>query len=72
MHAREQDHLLTVEFRGSSQQGKGQSEHRMVLGTHTSESEQNYLMIAKVCPWLNPPYAACVLTFWHTISDHCR
>mmetsp|Transcript_40599 Transcript_40599/g.95367 ORF Transcript_40599/g.95367 Transcript_40599/m.95367 type:complete len:418 (+) Transcript_40599:152-1405(+) len=31
-----------------SQQGKGQSEHRMVLGTHTSESEQNYLMIAKV------------------------
>mmetsp|Transcript_42086 Transcript_42086/g.85942 ORF Transcript_42086/g.85942 Transcript_42086/m.85942 type:complete len:420 (-) Transcript_42086:1931-3190(-) len=27
---------------------KGQSESRLVLGTHTSESEQNYLMIAKV------------------------
>ena len=25
-------------------------EHRVILGTHTSDSEQNYILIAKVSP----------------------
>jgi len=33
---------------------KGYEEHQVIIGTHTSESEQNYLMLAKVPYTLNP------------------
>ena len=33
---------------------KGYEEHRVVLGTHTSDSEQNYVMIAKVLAASSP------------------
>lgn len=33
------------------------SKQKMVLGTHTSEGEQNYLMLAEVRPWPSPEMA---------------
>jgi hypothetical protein len=46
----EQHHLHSAQSHSAKETGF--SEHRLVLGTHTSESEQNFLMLAKVCAHL--------------------
>ena len=49
------DPLLMTQGKETSPD-KDYSRQKMILGTHTSDGEQNYLMIAEVCVcgWVSP------------------